>query len=65
MTNQNNQSVKIIDTDGGTTFNGRRTVRNISDDGEVATGQVIVQGQSYKVARSGWKWTGQTFDFSE
>jgi hypothetical protein len=56
--NESNAHVVILDSDGATIFNGRRTVRNITNDGIVKSGVVSVKGRRYEVTHNDWKWTG-------
>jgi hypothetical protein len=56
--NESNSHVIILDIDGSTIFNGRRTVRNVTNDGIVKSGVVSVKGRQFKVIHNNWKWTG-------
>jgi hypothetical protein len=56
--NESNAHVIILDMDGKTIFNGRRTVRHIVNDGQVKYGTAIFQGRPYNVVHRNWKWTG-------
>jgi hypothetical protein len=59
--NESNAHVVILDQDGATVFNGRRTVRNVLNNGFVKSGKAIVNGVEYIVAHRDWKWTGTTY----
>lgn len=58
---ESNAKIIILDSDGATIFKGRRTVRNVTNDGVVKSGCVIVKRQKYDVVHKNEEWTGPMY----
>jgi len=61
--NEAKAHVVIIDGDGETVHNVKRTVFNIENDGEIKTGQATIKGKTFNLVAERWKWIGNAYDY--